>query len=166
MVLYANLGQRDKMMSAYRILLRTNPAGDDKARADYTVASYDYKQWSPTAGDTGANHQTRLAAEQGLMGYFQSQRASAGAAKYLVEAAYGVAKMKQSVSDPAHKGWFKSTVTSWDNYRAKAAVKDNRSEAQLPPYVDYAAEAEFVLLDQEIKDKFETVYKTLETLGR
>ncbi len=155
MILYANLGQRDKMMAAYRILLKTNPTADDKANADYTVASYDYKQWSPTAGDTGANRQTRFAAEQGLIGYFQTQRTSAGAAKYLVEAAYGVARMKKSVADPAYKGWFKSTVTAWDNYRAKAPVKDNRSEAQSVPYVDYAAEAEFTTLDDQITASFD-----------
>ncbi|HSO35556.1 MAG TPA: hypothetical protein VLT33_23670, partial [Labilithrix sp.] len=148
-----------KMMAAYRILLKTNPTADDKANADYTVASYDYKQWSPTAGDTGANRQTRFAAEQGLIGYFQTQRTSAGSAKYLVEAAYGVARMKKSVADPAYRGWFKSTVTAWDNYRAKAPVKDNRSEAQSVPYVDYAAEAEFTLLDEQITASFDAPEK-------
>jgi hypothetical protein len=155
MILYANLGQRDKMLAAYRILAKTNPTADDKANADYTVASYDYKQWSPTGGDTGTNRQNRLAAEQALMGYFQTQRASAGAAKYVVEAAYGVAKMKKSVNDPGYKQWFKSTVGAWDNYRAKAPVKDNRSEAQSPPYVDYAAEAEFTTLDEAITASFD-----------
>ena len=155
MILYANLGQRDKMLAAYRILLKSNPTADDKANADYTVASYDYKQWSPTAGDTGANRQTRFAAEQALIGYFQTQRTSAGAGKYLVEAAYGVGRMKRSVADPAYRGWFKSTVSAWDNYRARAPVKDNKSEAQSPPYVDYAAEADFTLLDEQITASYD-----------
>lgn len=155
MILYANLGQRDKMMAAYRILLKTNPTGDDKANADYTVASYDYKQWSPTAGDAGQNRQTRFAAEAALTGYFQTQRGAPGAAKYLVEAAYGVARMKRSGGDGAYKQWFKSTVAAWDNYRAKAPVKDNKSEAQASPYVDYAAEAEFSGLDDQITASFD-----------
>ena len=78
MILYANLGQRDKMMSAYRILVKTNPTADDKANADYTVASYDYKQWSPTAGDTGQNRQTRFGAEAALTSYYQTPAATAG----------------------------------------------------------------------------------------
>lgn len=155
MILYANLGQRDKMLTTYRILLKTNPTADDKANADYTVASYDYKQWSPTAGDTGANRQTRFAAEQSLTAYFQTQRTSPGSAKYIVEAAYGIGKMKKSVNDTAYRGWLKSTVTAWENYRAKAAVKDNKSEAQLSPYVDYAAEAEYTLLDEQITASFD-----------
>jgi hypothetical protein len=155
MILYANLGQRDKMMAAYRILVKTNPTADDKANADYTVASYDYKQWSPTAGDTGQNRQTRFAAEAALTSYYQTQRAAPGAAKYVVEAAWAIAKMKKSGGDGGYKGWFKSTVAAWDNYRAKAPVKDNKSEAQQSPYVDYAAEAEFTGLDEAITASFD-----------
>ncbi len=155
MILYANLGQRDKMMSAYRILLKENPTPDDKANADYTVASYDYKQWSPTAGDTGQNRQTRFGAEGALTSYYQSQRAAPGAAKYVVEAAWAIAKMKKSGGDTGYRGWFKSTVAAWDSYRAKAPVKDNKSEAQQSPYVDYAAEAEFTGLDEAITASFD-----------
>ncbi|MDB4941916.1 MAG: domain protein putative component of TonB system [Labilithrix sp.] len=159
MILYSNLGQREKMTAAYRILLKTNPSADDKAVADYTVASYDFKQWSPTAGDTGANRQQRFAAEAALTAYHQQQRASAGAAKYLVEAAYNVGRMKRSAGDTAYRQWLKNTVAAWDNYRAKAPLKDNKSEAQQQPYVDYAAEAEFVLLDEQITASFDTPEK-------
>ena len=155
MILYANLGQRDKMMGDYRILLKTNPSTDDKANADYTVASYDFKQWSPTAGDTGQNRQTRFAAQQSLISYFQTAKNAPGAAKYTVEAAYDVAKMMKSVSDVNYRTWFKNTVSAWDNYRSKAPVKDNVSEAQSPPYVDYAAEADFTLLDEQITASFD-----------
>jgi len=156
MILYANMGQREKMLSTYRILLKANPAPEDKATADYTVASFDYKQWNPTGGDAGNNRQTRFAAEQALTTYFQQNKAGNGTAKYVVEAAYAVGKMKKSVNDPAYKGWYKSTVAAWDNYKAKAPLKENRSEAQLPPYVDYAAEAAYTLLDEEIHERYES----------
>ncbi|MBX3186875.1 MAG: tetratricopeptide repeat protein [Labilithrix sp.] len=156
MILYANMGQRDKMMSTYRILLKMNPTTDDKASADFTVASYDYKQWNPTGADTGNNRQTRFAAEQQLIGYFQTNRAAPGTAKYIVEAAYAVAKMKKTAGDGGYKAWFKSVVSAWENYRQKAPVKDGKSEAQLPPHVDMAAEAAFTLLDEEIHDRYET----------
>ncbi len=155
MILYANLGQRDKMLSTYRILLKTNPTADDKASADYTVASFDYKQWSSTGGDAGQNRQTRLAAEQSLMGYFRSERAAPGAAKYLVEAAHSVAKMKRSGGDASYRAWLTSTISAWESYRAKAPVKENKNEAQSSPYVDYAAEAEFSLLDEKITAEYD-----------
>ena len=155
MILYANLGQRDKMMATYRILLKTNPTADDKATADYTVASYDYNQWSPTSGDTGANRQTRFAAEAALTQYHQTQRAAPGTAKYVVEAAWRIAHMKKSAGDTGYRAWFKSTVLAWDNLKVKGVVKENKSEAQTSPYVDYAAEAEFTLLDEQITASFD-----------
>ena len=39
------------------------------------------------------------------------------------------------------------------------ANKDGKSEAQTPPYVDYAAEAEFSLLDDEITAKWDVPSK-------
>jgi hypothetical protein len=147
-------------MAAYRILLKTNPAADDKATADYTVASFDYKQWNPQGADTGSNRQTRFAAEQALTNYFQTNRNSPGTAKYVVEAAYGVARMKRAGGDGAYRGWMKSVIAAWDNYAAKApAGKDGVSEAQQAPYVDYAAESAYTLLDEEITQKYDEASK-------
>ena len=98
----------------------------------------------PDGGRHGARTARRASPrEAALTSYYQTQRATPGAAKYVVEAAYAIAKMKKSGGDGGYRGWFKSTVAAWDNYRAKAPVKDNKSEAQKSPYVDYAAEAEF-----------------------
>ena len=156
MILYSNMGQRDKMLAMYRILVKLNPSTDERASADYMVASYDYKQWRPTEPDTGSNRQTRFAAEAALTQYFTQNRNSAGTAKYIVESAYGVAKMKKAGGDGGYRAWMKSVVASWDNYAAKApAGKDGVSEAQQAPYVDYAAESAYTLLDEEITQKFD-----------
>lgn len=156
MLLYASMGQREKMMSSYKTFIQMKAPADDKANADYLIASYDYRQWSPSAGDSGQNRQFRLAAERSLTAYFQANRNSPGAAKFLVEAAYGIGKMKRSAGDATYKVWFRSTVASWENFKGRAQVKDGKSEAQSPPYVDYAAEADLVLLDDEIKAKYES----------
>ncbi len=159
MILYANMGQRDKMMAEYRKLAKLNPTADDRASADYLVASYDFKQWQPTAPDSGQNRTTRGQAEGALMTYYTQNRNAPGAGRYLVEAAYQVGRMKRVGNEGDYRTWFKSTVAAWENYRTKAPVKDGRSEAQQPPYVDYAAEAEFAVLDEEIKDRFDVPEK-------
>ncbi|WP_146652770.1 tetratricopeptide repeat protein [Labilithrix luteola] len=159
MILYANMGQRDKMMAEHRIFAKLNPPAEEKAEADYRVASFEYKQWLPTQPDTGTNRQNRIAAESALMSYFGSARNQPAAAKYVVEAAYGIGKMKKTAGEADWRPWFKSTVSAWENYRSKAPVKDNKSEAQQAPYVDYAAEAEFTLLDEEIRDKYDVADK-------
>lgn len=151
MVLYANMGQREKMLAEHRTLVRLRPAAEDKANADYLVASYDYKQWDPKGADSGSNRQSRLAAQTALMQYHQANRNNAAASRFVVEAAYAVAKMKKTSGDRDYRTWLASTVTAWDGFRARSAA-----EAQKPPYVDYAAEAAFTLLDEEIAAKFET----------
>ena len=159
MILYANMGQRDKMMASYRTFVKMNAPADDKANADYLVAGFDYQQWNPNGADTGANRQTRAQAEAALTAYFQANQRNAGAGKFLVEAAYHVAKMKKAGGDGGYHAWFKNTISSWENYKRGAPVKDGKSEAQQPPYVDYAAEADFTLLDEEIHAKYDSADK-------
>jgi hypothetical protein len=154
MILYANVGQRDKMMSEYRVMTGLHPTAEDKANADYMVASFDYKQWDAKGSDTGTNQSTRRAAEGSLIGYYQANRGNAGAARYVVEAAYSVSKMKRVGNEGDYKTWLSNTVAAWDNLRAK-----NGADAQKPPYVDYAAEAAFTLIDEEITAKFDVPEK-------
>ncbi len=156
MVLYSNLGERDKMLAEYHIVRDLHPSVEDQASASYQVASYDYKQWNSQGSDTGQNRQFRLSAEHELMGFYQQHLRTPGAAKYLVEAAYRLAKMKKSVGDGIAAAWFKNTVSSWNSFdRAAPRSKDGKSEAQVAPYVDYAAEADFALLDEEISRSYD-----------
>lgn len=156
MILYANMNQRDKMLAEYRTLVSLHPPPEDKANADYLVASFDYKQWDRNSPDSGTNRQNRLQAEGALMQYFNANRNAPGAGRFLVEAAYAVGKMKKIGGEGDWKTWFRNTVGAWDNFKAKAPTnKDGKNEAQLPPYVDYAAEAEFTLLDDEITAKWD-----------
>ena len=80
-----------------------------------------------------------------------------GFGNVLVEAAYAVSRMKRAGSEGDYRTWLKNTVTAWENYRSRAPVnKEGKSEAQLPPYVDYAAEAEFTLLEEDIRGRYDS----------
>jgi tetratricopeptide (TPR) repeat protein len=155
MILYANIGQRDKMQNEYKVMLRLHPSAEEKANADYLVASFDYKQWDPKGIDSGANRSSRSAGEGALISYVQSNRGNAGAAKYVVEAAYEVAKMKKVGNEGDYKTWLQQTITAWDNFKSK----NGDADAQKSPYVDYAAEAAFTLIDDEITTKFDVPSK-------
>ncbi|MBX3259990.1 MAG: tetratricopeptide repeat protein [Labilithrix sp.] len=154
MILYANMGQRDKMLAEHRTLVRLHPTAEDKADADYRVASFDFKQWDPKGADSGTNRQNRTQGEGALMTYYQANRNNAGAGKYVVEAAYAIAKMKRAGGEGDWRTWLSSTVAAWDSLRARSGA-----EAQKPPYVDYAAEAAFTLLDDEITSKYDVASK-------
>lgn len=122
----------------------------EKAAQLFATASSDYKQWSAAAGDTGTNRDKRIAATQSLTTYYQANRTNAAAAKQVVEAAYALGTMKKAAGDATWRTWFRSTVSAWDDYRAKAPLRGTKSDAQFAPYVDYAAEADFRLLDEQI----------------
>ncbi len=155
MELYNALGQRDKMTAQYKILTSLHPDADEQASADYSVADYDYKQWNPTGGDGGANRQARTAAEASLIQFYSKQHSRSPAAKYALEAAYQIAKMKKSVGDSTYHQWLKSSISEWQFLDTAPAGKDGKKTSQQAPYVDYAAEAEFTALDEELKEKFD-----------
>jgi hypothetical protein len=156
MTLYNALGQRDKMLAQYKILTKLHPSADEQSKADYRVAEYDYQQWNDKAGDTGANRQARISAEQALMGFYNQNKAKSSAAKFALESAYRVARLKKTAGDGGYHQWFKTTITAWEFLdRAGAPSKDGKKDSQLPPYADYGAEAEFTLLDEEIHEKYD-----------
>lgn len=128
----------------------------EKAAQLFATASADYRQWSAAAGDTGANRDKRNAAVKALTAYYQANRTNASAARQVVEAAYAIGMMKKSVGDATYRMWLRNTVSAWDDYRAKAPLRGTKSAAQYSPYVDFAAEADFILLDEQITANHDT----------
>ncbi len=150
MLLYNAIGQREKMLAMYKIVVGLGPTPEEKANYDYIVASYDFQQWNPDGADTGSNQNFRKSSILALQGFYNANKGNGVAAKYVLEAAYRVAKMKKAGSDPAYRDWFKNTVAAWDAYRARSA-----EDAKKLPFADYGAEADFTLIDEEIAQKFD-----------
>ena len=158
MILYANMGQRDKMRAQYNIFVKLRPTGEEKANADYLVADYDHRQWNPSGGDTGQNRQTRIAAQSALANFYNTNKNNRDASRYTLQAAYANAKMHQAAGEKGtEKSWFKNTIAAWETFRSSGfATKDGKPEALTPPFADYPAEAEFALVDDDIKNGYET----------
>src|SRR6185312_6011287 len=150
MILENAIGQRDRMLAMYRIVTSLGPTADEKANYDYLVASFDFQQWNPNGSDSGSNRQSRLNAESSLSNFYRANKGNAAAAKYALEAAWRVAHMKKSASDGSYHDWYKNTVAAWEFFH-----NVNSTEADKLPFVDYAAEAAFVPVDEEIHDKFD-----------
>jgi outer membrane protein assembly factor BamD (BamD/ComL family) len=155
MLLYASMAQRDKATSNYRTLVALHPTPDEKANADFLVADYDHKQWSASAPDSGANREARLAAENALQAFYQSNRNNTAASKYALQAAYWVFKMKKTVSDPSYRAAATTAVTAWESFRAHGPSKDGKAEAATAPFSDFGAEAQFALIDDQIHKEYD-----------
>jgi hypothetical protein len=150
--LYAGIGDKREMLAAYSTLERLRaerPGEADDAEADYAVASFDYKRWSPAGTE-----RDRREASAALVRYYQKNRKNPRALRFVVEAAYAVAKMKRAAGEPEGRAWLGNTAAAWEDLDAKS-----HAEAQLAPYVDEAAEASFLLLDEDIAAKFDAPAK-------
>jgi tetratricopeptide (TPR) repeat protein/outer membrane protein assembly factor BamD (BamD/ComL family) len=155
MVLYANIGQRDKASLNYHTFVSLHPTADEKANADFLLSDYDYKQWNPDGADVGTNRSAREAAERSEQGFYTTNRGNPAAAKYALLAAFESFKMKKNVGDPGYPTWAKTTISAWEFFRAHAAITNGKNEALNPPFADFAAEAEYTLVDEEVKKGYD-----------
>jgi tetratricopeptide (TPR) repeat protein len=163
MVLYSNLGDRANMSRMYGILVdpKMHLPTNKRAEADYLRASFDYGQWNPVSGESSGNAASRTSAIANLEQFHAANKSRPESARYELEAAYRVAKMRQSVGDPAFRTWFKTTIADWEYFKSYpqsvpgAGGKPGRITASDAPYSDYGGEADYTLVDEQVKSDFD-----------
>ncbi len=128
LILFSALGNRQSMLAANASLQRLQLAPDVKVNLDYVVASFDFQQWKPSGPVAGPNNQARLGAIGALSSFYNSHASS----------------------ELDYHEWYKRTVSAWALLRSSSPV-----DAERLPFADHAAEAEFVPLDEEIRDTFD-----------
>jgi hypothetical protein len=162
MVLYSNLGDRSNMNKMFDVMVdpKMHLTGDKRAEADYLRAAFDYAQWNPNGSDSGGNVAARRQATAALTQFHTANRNRPEAANYALESAYRIAKMLQSSGDPAYRTWLKTAVGDWEYFKAHpVSTMANGKQAQImasdAPFSDYGAEADFTLLDEEVRANFD-----------
>src|SRR5690606_12206178 len=104
--------------------------------------------------DKGANQQARIAAQNSMIQYHDANRGKASANKYVVHAAYKAAEAKRA-GGAGSADWWKSTIAAYDRYAAGLPKKGGKSEAAGSAEASMAAEAEYVLIDADLKKTFD-----------
>jgi hypothetical protein len=163
MVLYSNLGDRANMNKMYGILIdpKMHLTADKRAEADYLKASFDYAQWNPASGESAGNAAERNQAIAALTQFHAANKGRPESARYELEAAYRVAKMAQSTGDASYRTWFKTAIADWEYFKsypqatAGAGGKPGRITASDAPYSDYGGEADYTLIDEQVKSEFD-----------
>ncbi len=162
MVLYSNLGDRANMNKMYGVFVdpKMRLTADKRAEADYLKASFDYGLYNPNAGESAGNVAARRQAEATLMQFHAANKGMPEAARYTLEAAYRIGKMMQATNDPAFRNWFKTVISDWGYFKAHAAAstgggKASQVTATDAPYSDYGGEADYTLLDEDVKAGFD-----------
>ena len=157
-VLYANHGDRANMNKMFGVL--TDPKmklpADKRVEADYLKASFDFSQWNPTGSESAGNSAARTQAIQTLNQFHLANKANTAAARFTLESAFRIAKMLQSVNDPQYRVWFKTVIGDWEFFKLHPA---GEAKAQITatnaPYSDYGGEADFTLVDEDVKANFD-----------
>jgi hypothetical protein len=154
--LYASLGDTKGQTRAKKRFFDLGASAEEQAEADYVVAAAALKEWDQNSPDSGANKAARQRAEFQMRAYHDTNRNKPAAAKYVVEAAYWVAKMKRAGKDNRENSWWKSTMDAFERYKAGAPKKeDGTSQAVGSRWASFAAEGAYVLLDQQIKKEYD-----------
>lgn len=154
-VLYANIGDRDKMTSSRATFLALDPPSEKKAEIDYLVATADLKTWDENGPDEGANHTARLKAINAMDAYYGANKNNTAAAAFVVEAAFHAAKARQSGKDPKADDWCKNTIGAFEKFRGTAPFTDGKNRALGSIQADMAAECAYDALDKKIKTEFD-----------
>lgn len=163
MVLYSNLGERTNMNAMYAVVTdpRMHLAPEKRVEADYLKASFDYGQWNPTAGEGAGNSATRRQAIGALTQFHTANKSRPEAARYSLEASHRIAKMLQSDGDATYRNWFKTTIADWEYFKMHPSAvtanggKSTQVVATDAPYSDYGGEADFALVDEQIREAFD-----------
>ncbi len=162
MALYSNLGDRTSMARMYEISVdsKMHMPIDKRAEAEYLKASFDYGQWNPNAPDSGGNSAARRQAIATLTQYHAAAKGKAESARYALESAYRIAKMMQAGGDNAFHTWFKTTIADWEYFKShpitmSSGGKQSQIVATDAPYSDYGGEADFTLVDEDVRGAFD-----------
>ncbi|AUX45753.1 hypothetical protein SOCE26_072490 [Sorangium cellulosum] len=151
-LLYANIGERDKMTASRATFMSLNPPPEQKADIDFLVSSADLKAWDEQGPDDGPNRAARLKAVQSMEAYYAANKNNPAASGYVVQAAYHASKMRAAGGDPKAREWCKNTTNAFTSFRTSAADK---TKALGSVQADMAAECAYKAIDERIKAEFD-----------
>lgn len=154
LMLYSNLDDRAGMLKMRKRYEALGASADDLAEADFMIASASLKKWDPSSPDKGANKDARVLAQREMTNYYDANKGKPSAHKYVVQAAYKGALAHQA-SGAGEDEWWKNTISAFDRYLASAPKKGGKSPATGSAEASMAAEADYRLLDKELKKSFD-----------
>lgn len=151
-LLYSNVGERERMVASRGKFLELDPPAEQKAEIDWLVASADLKVWDERGVDDGANKAARLKAISAMEEYFTANRNNPAASPYLVQAAYQTAKLYKAGSDAKAVDWCRTTISAFDKFRTNVPPGQ---KALGSSQADLAAECAYSAIDEKLKQTWD-----------
>ncbi|WP_281318174.1 hypothetical protein [Polyangium sp. y55x31] len=152
-LLYANVGERDRVIASRNAFLNLEAPVEQKAEIDYIVASADLKAWDEKGLDEGANKAARVKAMDAMEGYYEMNRLTPAATPFLVQAAYHAAKMRKAAGDPKAFEWCRNTISAFDKFKSFAAVDGKKALGTMQ--ADMAAECAYGVINDRLRQSWD-----------
>jgi hypothetical protein len=153
-LLYANVGERDRMLASRTTFLELEPDLEQKAEIDFLVASADLRAWDERGPDESANKLARVKAMDAMENYYSTNRIAPAASAYVVQAAYHASKLRKAAGDARTVEWCRNTIRAFDRFKDTAAT-DGKTKALGSLQADMAAECAYTAIDEKIKASFD-----------
>jgi tetratricopeptide (TPR) repeat protein len=162
MVLYSTLGDRDDMLAMHAVLVdpKMQPSPETRVEADFVKAGFEYERWIAAgghdSGDSGDAAALRRSAVAALVRFHDEVRGKPEGARRALEAAHRVATMMRAGNDAHLAAWLRTTVADWDYFDAHSQTARETARATDAPFADWGAQADFELVDRELRSGFDT----------
>jgi hypothetical protein len=153
--LYASLGDQSGMDRARKRFSSLGASPKEMAEADFIYATAELKKWDQFSPDKGANAVARRRAQLAMEDYYSRKKNDTAAAQYVVNAAYWAAKMRHSAQANDTNKWWQNTIEAFEAYKRTAPVENGRSSALGSREAGMAAEADYTMLDEQIRREFD-----------
>jgi hypothetical protein len=154
-ILYANVGDKEKMLATRATFYSLDPPAEKKAEIDWRVAEADLKAWDEHGLDEGTNRQERMKAIAAMDQYYSMNKTKNEAAPYVVMAAYHAAKLRKAGKDPKAADGCKATITAFEKFKQTAKIENGRNTALTSLQADMAAECAYNAIDERIHADFD-----------
>ena len=155
LILYSSLGDKTGMERAKSRFFKLGASPQERAEAEFIIARSALREWDRNAPDTGANEAARRRAQRSMEDYYNRFRSQTAAAEYLVPASYYVAQAKLAAGSRDAKRWLETTINSFDRWNRLAPRENGKSIALGSPEASMAAEADYTLVDENIRNSFD-----------
>lgn len=153
--LYSSIGDPSGIKRSRERFDGLGASPKELAEADYIIAESDLKKWDEKSANTGANGNARRMALASMQHYYTRNVNNPAASEYVVRSAYYVAKMQKAVRSGETNRWWQRTITAWGVWKGKAPREDGKNSALGSREAGMAAEADYTMLDDQLRAKFD-----------
>lgn len=156
LLLYAQLGQRNRMDILRSTWVKLAPSEEHKRKIEWLFVQDDLSRYDPQKQKDPANRAARSAAIRSLETFCRVNRGKLGASGLVIRGSYHIASLQRSAGDEAGaRSWCREATTAFDQHLASARAGGRDDMVLGSVEADMAAECHYRTLDAGLRRGFD-----------